>query len=218
MPFPLMALLAAGAIGKIAGGAAKGSADQRNSENSLLNQRNSILSNIYGTHQNASMNAALAGSREQTDHAGLDLDRKKFALAAPNVRASQAVRGSLLQHMQPVSFSGLPDRIASRMPTMTGGLTPAALGPEAREMGALLSRNAILDELKGDEFTPLQRTDFSKSVLPEPKMEAYQKSGLLEKILGGLSLAGSLAGGVGEFLPERPRSGHNLPVDLYGGG
>lgn len=199
MPLPLMAILAgAGLVGKIAGGAAKGSADQRAIDNNSAAQRNALLANIYGTRQGAQLNAARMGSDEQMAHAGIDMDRKKFALAAPDVRASQAVRGNLLQNIQPVSFSGLPDRVASRIPTMTGGLTPAALGPEARQMGALLARQAVMNELKGDTFEPLQRTNFQASVLPEPKLEDYQKSGLLEKILGGLGLAGSIAGGLGE--------------------
>lgn len=204
MPFPLMAVLAgAGGLGKIFGGAAKGSADERASNNDLIARRNALMASLYGTRQNATMNAAMSGSREQSDHANIDLDRRRHALAAPGVRGRQAVRGSLMQHLQPVSFSGLNPRI--NVPTMTGGLTPAALGPEVREMGALLSRQAILDQLEGDEFTPLKATNFNDAVLATPPMENYQRSGLMEKILGGLGLAGSIAGGVGEAVGGMPR-------------
>lgn len=218
---PLMAILgAAGLIGKIAGGAGKGMADQRFNENMQTDRQNSLLTSIYNTQQNAKMNAALAGSREQSDQAGIDLDRRKYALAAPSARSAQAVRGNLLQNIQPVTFEGLPDRIASRMPTMTGGLTPAALGPEARQIGAMIARQAVLDQLKGDAFTPLKPTNFNDAVMPAPQLEDYQKSGLFEKILGGLGLGGSLAGGVEEIMNgrrRRPTSGNDLPIDPVGG-
>lgn len=197
MPLPLMAILAgAGGLGKIFGGAAKRSADERNVNNNQIAQRNSLLASLYGTRQNAALDAARLGSSERLNQAGLDLDQRRHALAAPGVRGRQAVRGSLMQHLQPVSFSGLNPRI--NVPTMTGGLTPAALGPEVREMGALLSRQAILDQLKGDTFDPMTSTDFNASLLPAPKLQEYERSGLLDKILGGLGLAGNIAGGVGE--------------------
>jgi hypothetical protein len=198
MPFPLLAMLAAGAIGKVAGGAAKGSADQRHTENSEVAERNRLLAQLYGTRQNATSNALANTSREQSDHAGIDLDRRRFALTAPSARASQSVRGSLMQNLQPFSVSGLPPEIQSRIPQMSGGLTPAAFNADTRALGGELTRKALIDQLRGDEFDPLEKTDFQGGVLDAPTMEAYQRAGLLEKIMGGVGVVGSLAGGVGE--------------------
>jgi hypothetical protein len=69
---------------------------------------------------------------------------------------------------------------------------------DTRALGEELTRTALLDQLKGDNFEPLQRTDFQSGVLASPQLQEYQKSGLLEKILGGLGLAGSVVGGIDE--------------------
>lgn len=198
MPFPLLAMLAAGAIGRIASGAAHGSADQRHTENQETAEKNRLLAQLYGTNQNATMNALMAGSRERSDQRGQALDERKFALSAPSTRANQSVRGSILQNAQPVTLSGLPDRVSSHIPQISGGLTPAMFSADTRALGGEMTRKALIDQLKGDTFDPMEQTDFNKGVLPLPKMEEYQKAGLLEKILGGVGLAGSLAGGVGQ--------------------
>jgi hypothetical protein len=181
-------------LGSIFGGAAKGASDQRQSENSQTAQQNALLAQLYNTRQNATTGANLAQSREQSDHAGIDMDRKKFALGAPSVRAGQSVRGSILQNAQPASISGLPSRI--NVPQISGGLTPAMFSGDTRALGGEMTRKALIDQLKGDTFDPLQKTDFAGGVLAPPQMENYQKSGLLEQILGGLGLGASVGSGV----------------------
>lgn len=201
MPFmAALPAITAGAslLGKLFGGAAQQSANQRGAENDQSAERNRLLAQLYGQKQNATMNALQGQSREQLEHADTDMDRRKFALSAPSVRAGQSVQGSILANAQPFKLSGLPDRVASRIPEMSGGLTPAMFSPETRQLGSEMTRKALIDQLKGDSFDPLQKTDFAGGVLADPKMEAYQKSGLLEKILGGLGLAGSVIGGIGE--------------------
>lgn len=211
MPFPLLAMLAAGAIGKIAGGAAKGSADQRHVENTETAEKNRLLAQLYGTNQNATMNALMAGSRERSDQRAQGLDERKFALTAPSVRAGQSVRGSILQNAQPASISGLSDKI--HVPQISGGLTPAMFSADTRALGGEMTRKALIDQLKGDTFDPMQTTDFNKGVLPLPKMDEYQKPGLLEKILGGVGIGGSLVGagaqafGAGGFGASGRRAG-----------
>lgn len=180
----------------IFGGAAKGSADQRASENNQTAQRNQLLAQLYGMNQNAQTNALQNKSAEQLAHAGVDMDRRKFALQAPNVRASQSVRGSIMQNAKPfqVQASG---RVAQHIPQISGGLTPEMFSADTRALGGELSRKALIDQLKGDQFDPLTATDFESGVLPTPKLEEFQRAGLLEKILGGVGLASSLAGGIG---------------------
>ncbi len=223
MPFmaALPAITAgAGLLGKLFGGAAKGSADQRTQENNQITDRNRLLAQLYGTQQGATTNALQGQSGEQIAHAGLDMDRRKFALAAPSVRAGQSVRGSIMQNAQPVTLSGLPDRIASRIPTISGGLSPALFNQNTRDLGGEMTRKALIDQLKGDEFAPLEKTNFSGGVLPTPQLEAFQKAGLLEKILGGLGLAGSVVGGLGEakFGAAGNRSRGYEPDDEMGWG
>ncbi len=149
--------------------------------------------------QNATGDALRSQSAEQSNHANIDMDRRKFALAAPSARASQSVRGSIMQNAQPMKFDGLPPEIASRIPQISGGLSPALFNDNTRALGGELTRKALIDQLKGDEFAPLEKTNFQSGILAQPKMEEFQKSGLLEKILAGLSLGGSVVGGLGEI-------------------
>lgn len=197
---PLLPLLMAAGpvIGKIFGGAAQGSANQRMSENNQTGDQNRLLAQLYGINQNATQNATNAGAAERMGQRNQALDEKKFALAAPSVRAGQSVRGSIMQNAQPVSVSGLPDRVSSRIPTISGGLSPALFNDNTRALGGEMTRKALLDQLKGDEFAPMEATDFSKGVLPTPELEEYQRAGFMEKLLGSLGLAGSIAGGIGE--------------------
>ena len=101
----LPALMGLGMFGRTASSAAKGSADQRGAENDQTLRHNQLLAQLYGTEQNATLNALANQSREQSDHAGIDMDRRKFALAAPSVRAGQSVRGSIMQNAQTFSVS-----------------------------------------------------------------------------------------------------------------
>ncbi len=200
MPLPLLPLLMAAGplIGKITGGAAAGSAAQRGAENNSAAQRNALLAQLYGMRQNATGDALRSESAEKLGQANTDLDRRKFAITAPSVRANQSVRGSILQNAQPVSLSGLPDRVASRVPTISGGLTPAMFNADTRALGGEMTRKALIDQLAGDNFDPMEKTDFKSGILPAPQLEEYQKAGLLEKILGGIGLGGSIVGGIGE--------------------
>ncbi len=205
-----------GSIGKVAGNAAQGAATQRTNQNELTQRQNSLLAQLFGINQNAQTNALEGQSRERLGQGNLDLEQRKFSLAAPSARASQAVRGSLIQNLQPVSFSGLPSRISSSIPTITGGLTPAAISPEARQAGGLLTRQAIMDMLKGDSFAPQTPTDFQGGVLHSPQMAALQDPGKLESILGAIGLIGGIGGAVGDTFQQRRKSYE--PSDQYGYG
>lgn len=203
---------AASGLGSVLSGAAAGSADQRGSENTQAAQRNALLAQIYGTQQGAALNAANAGANEKMNQRGQALDEKKFALAAPSVRANQSVRGSILQNAQPLKLSGLPDRVASHIPTIEGGLSPAMFSDDTRALGGEMSRQALINQLKGDTFDPMESTDFSKSLLPTPKLEEFQKSGLLEKILGGLGMGSAISGAIGNGIKSRG----DIPVQMVG--
>jgi hypothetical protein len=195
---PAFLLPALMGLSGILSGAARGSADQRQSENSQTAQQNSLLTQLHGQRQAATSNALNNQSAEQVSHANVDLDRRRHALAAPSARASQSVRGSILANAQPMTLSGLPDRVSSRIPQISGGLTPEMFSADTRALGDEMTRTALIDQLKGDDFAPLERTNFHGGVLAAPQLQEYEKSGLLENILASLGLAGSVAGGIDE--------------------
>lgn len=191
MPFPLLSLIgpAAGLIGRIAGGAGQGASNQRLNENE---QR---------------LRAAQLQSADQLGRAGMDLHRRQFQQDEPRVQAMQSLQGSLLNRLQPLQMQGVSDRV--RIPQMNSILS--AIGPEARQAGSLLEQRGLSGLQNPTQFAPLQPM----------QMQALQKSGLLEKILGGVGLGGSLLGALGQFgngPTHEHMSGHNLPIDPYGGG
>lgn len=214
MPFPLIPLLLAG--GSLLTGAARGSADERKSNNDQAAQRNSLLAQLHGQRQAATSNALNNQSSEQIAHAGIDLDRRNHALNAPDTRMSQSVRGSILKNAQPISFSGLPERVSSRIPQISGGLTPEMFSDETRQLGDVMTRKALIDQLRGDDFAPMEKTDFTGGVLPSPQLEGYEKSGFLEKIMAGLGLGGTVAGGIGEIIKNNRRAPLDNPFDAAG--
>lgn len=215
------------AIGSIFSGAASGSANRRENQNRQTLNQNQLIAQLYGINQNARMNARQLASGERGRNAGLDLDRRqhqqdqrRFNLAAPSARASQSVRGSILANAQPVSLSGLPSEVSSRMPRISGGLSPANFTPETRQLGQELTRHALMSQLAGDqidEFDPLESTDFEGAVMDQPRMGGYQRPGLLENILGGLGLGMSAVGAAGGVIPGRPRRPRPSDADIYEG-
>lgn len=170
----------------------------REAQNAAMPTQNQQELDRYRAQQQSILQALLGQSNEQINQANVDLRQRDFALNAPSVRGKQALLGSLMQNMQPVSFSGLSPQLAARMPKISGGLNPAAIGPLARQMGLLMQQNALSGQRAGDKFAPLLPTDFKGGLLPPPQLQRYQGPGKTESILGllgmGLGIAGSLAG------------------------
>jgi hypothetical protein len=198
-------LAAAPLIGKIFGGAGQGAATQRLGEN---DQR---LRAAESANRDALARAGLMANYNLSG-ANLDLARTQFQQQEPTVQAGQALRGSMLQRIQPLQLSGLSDRVSARMPQMNSIID--AIGPEARQAGALLAQRGLSGLEKGPtRFQPLPQVN-----LPPMQMAALQKSGLLEKILGTVGLIGSTVGAFGDIDPNANTSGNNLPIDEHGGG
>ena len=212
MPFPLLLPLIMGAS-SIFSGLGAGRSQERQSQNAATSNSNDALarmfgtqqagaSNAYNTQQQAILQALGLQSREGLDLGDLDLRQRQFALDAPTTRGRQALTGSLLQRLQPVTMSGLPSRISSRMPTISGGLSPAAIGPLARQMGLLMQQNAVSGQRRGDQFATPQRTNFTggvlnggNSLLTPPTMQGYQQPGRAESLLGMLGMIGPAISG-----------------------
>ena len=219
---PLLPLLMAAGplISRIAGGAAKGSADQRQNEYQQNLQRTQLQNNdaLLRTQlmNNASTTRAQMQNSDAVTRAGLDMQRKQFQQSEPGTQARQAMTGSMLSRIQPLQMSGLSDRVSARMPKMNSIID--SIGPDARQAGSLLAQRG-LSGLQGgptqfSEMPPVSLPDLPN--LPPATIMAMQKSGLLEKIMGGLSLGGSVLGAFGSM--GKPTSGNGLPIDPYGGG
>jgi hypothetical protein len=107
----------------------------------------------------------------------------KQAMDQNSQLAGQAGHGDLMANVQDVQLNNLPASVQGRMPTLTGGLRPSVLGPNARQAGQTLSRNALLQLLQGPTNMPTAPT-----MTPMPDASGYDT---LSKILGR---TGSYAG------------------------
>lgn len=227
MPIPAAVMLAAPLLGKILGGAAQGSAKQRMGENhqALLQAQMRNSDNIARgalTSNNANTRASMANDHAQTRssmqnndnqfRAGLDLQRKQFSQNEPSVQASQALRGSLMQNIQPLRAP----RGFTQQPSIID-----AIGPEARQAGGLLAQRGLQGLQSGpSKFADIPGVSLPELTLPDvlnlpPQVQAaMQKSGMLEKIMGGLGIAGSVIGAFN----QGPRDPGEDTLGGYGGG
>jgi hypothetical protein len=198
-----------GVLGGILGGAAGGASKSRESQNNAIAQNNRNQIDLHQAQQQALMQALGLTESSAMNRANLDLNQRQFALQAPSVRGKQALLGSLMQNIQPVSFGNLSPQLRARMPQISGGLNPSAIGPLARQMGSVMQRNALQGQMRGDQFAALPQINFLGGVLEAPKLQQMKQPGLLEKILGGAGLAGSLIGGLGAL-----NGGGSQPMNL----
>ena len=217
---PLLPLLMAAGplIGKIFGGAAKGSADQRYNENQQrLTQTNQQNNNAIQLAQLMNTDALTRAQMHNTDayqRATIDTDRKRYLLNEPSTQARQALAGNLLSRIQPITLSGLSDRV--NIPTFNSVLS--SLGPEARQAGALLAQRGVTGLQNPTQFDALPALSMPKPLeVPAMQQAQLQKSGLLEKILGGAGLVGSTIGAIGDLGALGRNSGYE-PNDQNGWG
>lgn len=187
--FWIPAMMAASAIAsKIAASrAAKRQEDQRNNQISDVTKTTQ-----YSTQQQAVLNALQAAEKAGLDRAQLDLIRRQFGLNATDQRMRQATRGGLLANVQDVQVS----HPRANIPTITGGIRPSALGKDARDMGALVARQALMDQMKGDTFADVPGQDWTGAVLPKPGVTpGVQPTGLDT----ALNLIGAAGAGLGAY-------------------
>jgi hypothetical protein len=158
---------------------------------------NGIASALSDTGQVAGgAAAASAAGRAQTAGINQNQDRNALGLYDAQLKgaqqalnqnsqlASQAARGDLMSNVQDVNFTNLPPGVHTA--GMTGGLRPSDLGPNARQAGQTLSRNALLQLLQGPTNLPKAPT-----LTPLPDANGFDK---FNQILGyGGSMAGALS-------------------------
>lgn len=146
-----------GAGGAIAGGMAGGRAAGRSQEAQMGNQADLVR-----------------------------LGAARLNLEAPQQRAQNSVRGDILAGLQPMSINGPITHTGGQMPQVSGGLSPALLSQNSRQLGQQMSRQALMSQMQGD-FQPT----------PQPK------AGTLDHILNGIGYAG-LGADVLSQIPRRP--------------
>lgn len=149
----------------------------------------SMLSKGAKGSADARQQEALTNSRIYDSQVNGEAERQKFALQAPGQRVNEIARGSLIGNMGDFKMAGPagagvtgPDR-ANAFQT-TGGLRPSALNdPRLLEARDLMIAQHLAGLKKGDLYA-----------LPQAPKQT--KAGWLEKIMGGVGMAGSILGGL----------------------
>lgn len=152
----------------------------------LQNQERNQLS-----RDSLNLSAANLKDRSILDRAGLDMDQRKFQLAAPAARMGDSVRGSIMSRAHNVTAgAGAPMTLSSGHtinPIHYNGVGPDdLLNDNTRQLGDAVTGQMLEAQLKGDKFDPLPTVDFP-SPAPAPQ------SGGMDKAIGaGAGIAGVL--------------------------
>lgn len=146
---PLSYLGVAGKIGDALGAAGQGAANGRVTQAGITQREDQLAQQQY---QNQ-----LAGA--------------KFALAAPQERASNSVKGDILSNAKDFAW-GAPTMSGNiPIPTSTGGLRPSIFSDNTRALGAQMSSDALAgaksgaDNLPVPALTPLPEAGTGSSIL-----------------------------------------------------
>lgn len=188
------AMSVAGGVGDIMGNAGQAAAEGRRADNNQTLAQNYLTANLFNTRQNATSHALDAEESGK-------LNRAQLGLQAPTVRARQSILGSMMENMQPVTVSGLPEGLRGHVPTISGGLTPAMLSDTTRAHGKELQRAALAAQMSGSDIPGA--TDFKSGILDAPTMPGYQTAGRTESALGTGGLLGSIMGTIDDLINER---------------
>jgi hypothetical protein len=126
------------------------------------------------------------------------LQEAQAARQAPGQRASNAVRGDILANGRDATFNGGSSRIPSF--SFSGGLRPSMFSGNTRQLGQEMSREALLDQLKGapTPFSNLPEADYSR-ILNAPAVPggtALPEGSRMDSILQAIGQYGGLAAGV----------------------
>jgi len=156
----------------------QGRAAGRQAAAATNHDRDILAQQAYANRQGSILRAAEASAQQNRADAEL-------GLAAPSMRAKQAVLGDALKNY------------AYKAPTHARANvvdfgSPFTLSDDTRALGGLLSSGALADQRAGN--SPLDKVDFMRSLIDAPQMTPLPKSGWLDKVL---ELSG-FAGDVGE--------------------
>jgi len=186
--------------GEVAGAVSAGRAGGRAEENLGAQAQDRTAIDRYQAEQLAKLGGAnlLEGATK---------DRADRFLTDSMVRAKQVGLGDLLANMQDVDISGLPSYIPHMQ--FTGGLRPSALGPNARQAGRNLSRQALEAQMSGADIPNLP--DVSGLGTNAPDLTPLQHAGKLDTILNMLGYAGLGAGLLPPGKPNTPPFEASVP-------
>lgn len=179
-------------LASVLGGASKGASEGRQQETLNNATQDSQKTTQYGINQQAILDALKQAESANMNRANLDLSQRKFALDAPTTRMQQSARGSMLANAQDLQIS----HPRANIPTITGGMRPSALTPETRQLGALVARQTLMNQMKGDTFDAVPQQDWQGGVVappgvtPQPQASGLEKWGGIAGILGNLAGAG----------------------------
>ena len=119
-------------------------------------------------------------------------------LRAPGMNARNSVQGDLLANAQRARVTGPITGTRGNIPQITGGLSPALYSQNTRQLGADMSRRALMQQMKGGT---------------EPA-----KGNALDAILSGIGYAGLGADLLGKYgpqskpqIPQIPMTGTGIP-------
>lgn len=134
------------------------------------------------TQDQTRMQAMSDKERAIVERAKLEMAQKQDQRTAQSDSFQKVLRGQLAHNLQDVGVNrpyGVPTVEYS------GGLRPSAIGEEGRNAGELLSKQAMLSLMNGEQFTPL------------PGMESFtpsdmKKGNALDTILGTVGTVGGV--------------------------
>ncbi len=170
-----------GKVSPILTGAAGARADARDRENELKLRRDQMAQNAAIAAQNAKLAAA-----------GIDLQRREFALGAPGKRLSTGVRGSYVANAHNVGVgTGDPITLSSGRvinPIKFTGLgADDLLSPEARALGQRVTEDELRAQMEGDKFDPIPDIDIPGASKPD-------EGGVGDSVLGAAGIGSAVAG------------------------
>src|SRR5262245_41117681 len=195
-----IAAAAAPALGALAQGRAAGRAEQ----NQANNQRDYLNLNRYRLMQDEAQNQNAFNQRNvQNALQGgqLDLERRGFALNAPQHRASNSIRGDYLANARnstiqfPQGFGG-----PKGIPTLQRGFGPSDFSENTRSLGRLMSSQALAGQQAGDQFADLPSSPEYVHGPTAPPLTEMPSANALDKILSTAGTLGSIYGSFDDFL------------------
>ena len=217
MAFMIPLMLGAAALGKVLGGASQGASAGRQLETQNNATQDTQRTTQYGINQQAILDALKQAESANMNRATLDLNQRNFALNAPTTRMSQSARGSMLANAQDLQIS----HPRANIPTITGGMRPSALSPETRQLGALVARQTLLDQMKGDTFDAVPQQNWQGGVVappgvtPQPQASGLEKWGGIAGILGNLTSSG--VGAYQQAIGQQMKPGTGAQTAQQGG-
>lgn len=129
--------------------------------------------------QKANIDANYEKALEQ--RAALELAQKQDTRSSQSDAYKNALRSSLLLNLKDASFNR-PDGVPNI--TLTGGLRPSAIGPQAHQAAQLMNQHALDALMHGESYTDLPAVEKSAvSNLPQPSS--------LDNVLGIVGSAGN---------------------------